>query len=96
MKVITFALALLLAMLSFARADCLLSSGPCSTDTRGNTYRSEENLGGGVTTYRNGVPYSTTNETLGGGYRENFRSGGSRTYNYDPFPSLRDNKSGYR
>jgi hypothetical protein len=80
---------------SIAYADCTLSTGPCSTDGHGNTFRTERNLGGSYTTYRNGSPFSTTGQTLGGGYREDFRSGGSRTYTDDPFPSLHD-KSGYR
>ena len=81
---------------SAAHADCTFSTGPCSTDSYGNTYRTERNFGSGYTTHRNGTPFSTTDQTLGGTYREHYIGGGSRSYNYDPYDSLGKSESGYR
>lgn len=79
-----------------ASASCALSSGPCSTDSYGNTYRTQQSLGGGYSTNRNGSPYSTTNQNLGGGYTESYSSGGSRTYNSNPYGSSFGSSSGSR
>lgn len=69
-----------------AAASCVLVTGPCYTDSRGNTYRTEQNLGGGYTTYRNGSTYSRTyQEPLSGNYRERFTGGGYNTYERDPY-----------
>lgn len=87
------ALALLLA--APAHADCALVSGPCRTDSHGNTYVTEQNLGGGYTTYRNGAPYSQTRENLSGSYTEYTFGHGSTTYNADPYASGFP-KNGYR
>lgn len=79
-----------------AHADCTFVSGPCSTDSRGNTYRTERNLGGGYTTYKNGNQHSTTGQTLGGGYRERFNDGSHRDYNHNPYSESDRNPYGYR
>lgn len=69
-----------------AAANCVLVTGPCYTDSRGNTYTTDRNLSGGYTTYRNGSTYSHTNqEPLSGNYRERFTSGGSNAYDRDPY-----------
>lgn len=70
-----------------AQAGCELVSGPCSTDRYGNTYRTEQNFGGGYNTYRNGYLHSQTGQTLSGSWRERFNDGSSRTFNYDPYES---------
>jgi hypothetical protein len=69
---------------SLAQADCDLVVGPCSTDGNGNTFTMQQNLGGGYSSFRNGSQYSTTGQTLGGGWQEQFNDGRTRTYNYDP------------
>ncbi len=84
-----FSLAALAMLLSVpAHADCALITSPCSTDSHGNTYVTEQNLGFGYTTYRNGVPYSQTHENMYGSVTE-YRYGGhgSTTYNSDPYAS---------
>lgn len=68
-----------------AFAGCELATGPCSTDSYGNTYTTTQTLGGGYETSRNGSHYSSTQQNLSGSYTETFSSGGSRTYNSDPF-----------
>ena len=68
-----------------AHAGCYGVSGPCATDSGGNTYTTQQNLNGGYSTYSNGSRYSSTGQTLDG-YQENFVGGGSRQYNYDPSP----------
>lgn len=68
-----------------ANAGCELISGPCSTDGHGNTYRTEQNLGGGYNTYRNGNLNSQTSQGLNGGWREQFNDGSSRQYNSNPY-----------
>lgn len=83
MKAVLFSIFLLTA--GNASASCELVSGPCSTDSSGNTYTKEQNLGGGYTTYRNGTAYSQTEQQLDGRYRETYSSGGYRTYNSDPY-----------
>lgn len=75
----------LLMTLQAAHAGCELALGPCSSDSQGNRYTTEENLGGGYTTYRNGSHYSNTDQTLGGTWREQYDDGSSRSYNYDPY-----------
>lgn len=87
MKIVLSVAAILAVTAIPASADCALSSGPCSTDSRGNTYRTHQNLGGGYTTERNGSAYSTTRQNLGGDYTESFSGGGSRSYNHDPYRS---------
>lgn len=72
------------ALASPAYAGCELSLNPCSTDSFGNTYTYEQNLSGSYSTYRNGNPYSTTTQTLSGTYREDYRDGGSRSFNMAP------------
>ena len=81
-------IAVLIAILGVpaaAWAGCELSTGPCSTDAHGNTYRTHETLGGGYRTERNGQSYSSTNETLGGAWREKFNDGSVRSHNSDPY-----------
>jgi hypothetical protein len=68
-----------------ALAGCQTSTGPCSTDGYGNTYRTEQNLGGGYNTFRNGVLDSQTSQTTSGSWRERSTDGGTRTYNYNPY-----------
>jgi len=77
----------LLALPTTAHAGCdLVPIGqPCATDSYGNTYRTEENLGGGYNTYRNGVLDSQTQQNLGGGWTETDQNGATRNYNYDPY-----------
>ena len=89
-------LSLFVAMVSPAYAGCALSSGPCSTDSFGNTYRTEQNLGGGYNTYRNGSSYSTTNQNLSGSYTESYTGGGSRTYNSNPYDNSFQSRYGTR
>ena len=68
-----------------ALAGCELSSGLCSTDSSGHTYRTEEGLGGGYKTTRDGSAYSHTSQTLSGSYRTKYNDGRSETQNYDPY-----------
>ena len=83
-----FSLAALAMLLSLpAHADCALITSPCRTDSHGNTYVTEKNLGFGYTTYRNGVPYSQTQENLSGSVTEYTFGHGSTTYNADPYAS---------
>ncbi len=82
MKTVLFGIFLLTA--GGASASCELVSAPCSTDSSGNTYIREQNLGGGYNTYRNGDLYSQTHQQLNGTYRETYSSGGYRTYYSDP------------
>ncbi|WP_026792996.1 hypothetical protein [Pleomorphomonas oryzae] len=84
----TFSLAALVVLLAGpAHADCALITSPCRTDSHGNTYVTEQNLGFGYTTYRNGVPYSQTHENMYGSTTEYTYGHGSTTYNYDPYAS---------
>jgi len=83
-----FSLAALAMLLSLpAHADCALITSPCRTDSHGNTYVTEKNLGFGYTTYRNGVPHSQTQENLYGSVTEYTFGHGSTTYNADPYAS---------
>lgn len=68
-----------------AHAGCEFVSGPCATDSRGNTYRSEQNLGGGYTNYTNARATSHTSQDISGNWRERFNDGSSRTYDYNPY-----------
>lgn len=90
MKLVLFSIFLL--AVGNASASCELVSSPCSTDSSGNTYIREQNLGGGYTTYRNGTAYSQTEQQLDGGYRETYSGGGYRTYGSDPYRSNPDSK----
>jgi hypothetical protein len=85
MRILIFAIGLFTA--TGASASCALVTGPCSTDSYGNTYRTEQNLGGGYNTYRNGSLHSQTSQQLNGNYRETFTGGGHRTYDRDPYAS---------
>jgi len=82
-------IAFLAVSASGARSACEFVTGPCGTDSRGNTYRTEQNLGSGYTTYENGSRYSTTDQTLNGSWRERNNDGSSRTYNYDPYSAAK-------
>ena len=83
-----FSLAALAMLLSLpAHANCALITSPCRTDSHGNTYVTEKNLGFGYTTYRNGAPYSQTQENLYGSVTEYTFGRGSTTYNADPYAS---------
>lgn len=83
-----FSLAALAMLVSLpAHADCALITSPCRTDSHGNTYVTEKNLGFGYTTYRNGVPHSQTQENLYGSVTEYTFGRGSTTYNADPYAS---------
>ena len=83
-----FSLAALAMLLSLpAHANCALITSPCRTDSHGNTYVTEKNLGFGYTTYRNGAPYSQTQENLYGSVTEYTYGKGSTTYNSDPYAS---------
>jgi hypothetical protein len=76
----------LLALASEARAGCELATGPCATDSYGNTYTREQTMGG-YSTYQNGQPYSQREQTLGGTYRDTYSDGYTRDYNrntWDP------------
>ncbi|WP_394887546.1 hypothetical protein ACG873_21820 [Mesorhizobium sp. AaZ16] len=66
---------------------CELVTGPCSTDSSGNTYFTEQNLGGGYNTYRNGDLSSQTSQNLGGSYTETFSNGATRTHSDNPYGS---------
>lgn len=78
-----------------ASAGCLFATSPCSTDDRGNTYTTQQNLGGGYNTYRNGSLHSqTSQDTLGTGYTERYTAGGYRRYDSNPYAS--DRKPRYR
>jgi hypothetical protein len=80
-----------------SHAGCEFATGPCSTDVYSNTYRTEQNFGGGYNTYKNGSLYSQTEQTLSGSWRERNTGGEERTYNYDPYERpKRDNPYGYR
>lgn len=64
-----------------AQANCdLASSGSCYEDSRGNTYHTEDNLGGGYNTYRNGQLDSQTSSNLGGGYKTEYQDGSPTRY----------------
>ncbi len=89
------AAAILFGLHGEAFAGCEFSSGPCSTDSSGHTYRTEQGLGGGYKTTRDGSDYSHTNQTLGGGYRTDYNDGRSETHNYDPYKSDSSSRSGY-
>jgi len=83
MRILILAAALLLP--AAASADCTFSTSNCYTDSYGNTYQTEQNLGGGYNTYRNGTLNSQTRQNLSGGYQERYSNGETRTYNYDPY-----------
>lgn len=92
MKAVLFSIFLLTA--GNASASCELVSGPCSTDSSGNTYTREQNLGGGYNTYRNGTLYSQTDQQLNGNYRETYSGGGHQTYDSDPYRSNPQSRDG--
>jgi len=76
-----------------ANAACEFVDGGCSRDGHGNSYRTEENFGGGYNTYRNGVLDSQTSQGLNGGWTTRSRDGGTlRRYDYDPYA---DQNRGY-
>jgi hypothetical protein len=87
--------ALAMVLAAPAHADCALITSPCRTDSHGNTYVTEQNLGFGYTTYRNGVPYSQATENLYGSVTEYTFGKGSTTYNSDPYARDFPN-NGYR
>jgi hypothetical protein len=88
MRILILAASLLLP--AAASADCTFSTSNCYTDSYGNTYQTEQNLGGGYNTYRNGSLHSQTQQDLSGGYQERYNDGSSRRYNYDPYASQND------
>ena len=77
-----------------AFAGCEFSSGPCSTDSSGHTYRTEQGLGGGYKTTRDGSDYSHTSQTLGGGYRTDYNDGRSEFSNRNPYETNSSSRSG--
>lgn len=85
MRKIAFALMLLPFVAAPASAGCELAVGPCSTDSAGNTYRTEQNLGGSYNTYRNGNLYSQTDQTLSGSWSERRVDGEQRFHNTNPY-----------
>ncbi|MCJ8141637.1 hypothetical protein MKI84_01775 [Ancylobacter sp. A5.8] len=88
MKMAIFAagLACLLLETGTAVAGCELVTNPCSTDSAGNTYITQKSIGGtGYVTTQNGNPYSHTGQTLGGGWREEFTSGGYQMHSTNPY-----------
>lgn len=76
-----------------ASASCEFSSGPCTQDSAGHTYQTEQALGGGYKTTRDGNSYSTTSQTLSGDYKTNYNDGRSEIHNYDPYKSNRSSGS---
>jgi hypothetical protein len=81
-KAVLFSIALFSA--GHASASCELTTNPCSTDSSGNTYIREQNLGGGYNTYRDGDLYSQTHQQLDGSYKENYSGGGYQIYRNAP------------
>ena len=81
-----------LASVPQAFAGCEFASN-CKTDSSGNTYTTEQNLGGGYNTYKNGNLHSQTEQTLGGGYKTDFQSGGSEYNNQNPYDRNNANPS---
>ena len=75
----------LLGLNTAAFANCGLVSGPCITDSRGNTYRTERNMSGNYTTYQNGRAWSQTEQTLSGTWREKREDGSASTYSSNPY-----------
>jgi hypothetical protein len=90
-KAVLFSIFLLAA--GNASASCELVSRPYSTDSSGNTYTTQQNLGGGYNTYRNGILHSQTSQQLDGRYRETYSGGGYRIYDRNPY---RSNSQGRR
>ncbi len=80
----------LLLFPSLAYADCGVATGPCARDSYGNTYHTEQNLGGGYNTYRNGVLNSQTQQNLNNDYTTRYQDGSSSTSNFNPYDSRRD------
>lgn len=66
----------LLAMCSAAHATCAIATVPCSNNSSSYT---ERNIGGSQSTMRSGQSFSTTNQNLGGVWREDFGGGGVGT-----------------
>ena len=89
MKFIVFPLFLIAS--NAAYAGCELVSGPCSTDGRGNTYVTQQNLGGGYTTTRNGNYYSNTEQTLSGSYKTEYGNGDRIFHNQNPYERSTNN-----
>ena len=83
-----------------ANAACEFVSGPCTKDSYGNTYRTEQNFGGGYNTYRNGILDSQTSQNLSGGYTTKRRNGLQERRNYNPYAKSgsqkRNGLQGYR
>ena len=81
-----FIAATLALLASPTAANCLFdTSGTCVTDNQGNTYRTQQNLGGGYNTYRNGVLDSQTSQNLSGGYTQRYTNGYQQNYDSDPY-----------
>jgi hypothetical protein len=77
-----------------AKAGCELSTTPCSTDSRGNTYHTNKNLGGGYNTYKNGQLNSQTNKNLSGGYTTDYQGNSpSVNHNYNPYKDTTNNNN---
>lgn len=75
-----------------AYAGCEFATTPCYTDGSGNTYRTQQNFGGGYNTYRNGTFDSQTSQGLSGDWVERDRYGTERRrYNSDPYGGIRLN-----
>jgi len=69
-----------------ANAACEFVEGGCSRDSYGNSYRTEQNFGGGYNTYRNGILDSQTSQDINGGWTTKSRDGGTlQRYDYDPY-----------
>lgn len=75
----------LMGLVTAAHANCGLVSGPCVTDSQGNTYRTERNMSGNYTTYQNGRAWSQTEQTLSGTWREKREDGSTSTYSSTPY-----------
>lgn len=94
-KPVVLAIIILCALNGEAFAGCEFSSGPCTTDSSGHTYRTEQNLGGGYNTTRDGSSYSQTSQTLGGSYRTDYNDGRTEFSNSNPYESDNSMQSGY-
>ena len=82
------AITCLLALSTGAHAGCMIAQSqglPCVEDSRGNQYVTRPALGGGYKTFKNGQPYSKTQKTLDGRYREKLKNGKTRTFSFDPW-----------
>lgn len=90
--------AALACLASSAWASCEFdTSGTCYTDNMGNTYRTQQNFGGGYNTYRNGALDSQTSQNLNGGYTQRYSNGYERNYDSDPYaPQMRGSSDPYR